>query len=77
MKAQQFDESFEEGGGILDQLDLTKAERPGMVARRVNVDFPDWMLQALDKEATRVGVARQALIKLWLAERIDQGRERR
>jgi len=76
MKAQQFDETFEEDTPILDQLDLAKAERPGMVARRVNVDFPEWMLKALDEEATRVGVARQALIKVWLAERIEQVRGR-
>ena len=77
MKAQQFDETFEEGAAVLDHLDLTLAERPGLTARRVNVEFPEWMLQALDSEAARMGVARQALIKVWLTERIEQTRDRR
>jgi hypothetical protein len=62
---------------VLSQLDLTKTSRPGIAAKRVNVDFPEWMLAALDQEASRVGAARQALIKVWLAERIEQLKDRR
>jgi hypothetical protein len=70
MKAQDFDQAFENGDDIVAELDLAKATRPGLAARRVNVDFPEWLLKALDLEAARAGVARQALIKVWLAERI-------
>lgn len=52
-------------------LDLTKARRPGLVARRVNVDFPEWMVESLDKEAHRLGITRQSLIKLWVADKLD------
>ncbi len=72
MKAQSFDQAFEAGEEILPFLDLKKAVRPGLASKRVNVDFPDWLLKALDHEADRVGVARQSLIKLWLAERLQQ-----
>ncbi len=72
MKATEFDERFESGESIVDSLDLTRARRPGHAARRVNVDFPVWMIEALDREARRLGVTRQSIIKLWIAERLDQ-----
>jgi len=72
MKTQDFDRSFELGESVLPYLDLSQAVRPGLAPRRVNVDFPDWLLKALDHEAAKAGVARQALIKLWLAERLKQ-----
>lgn len=53
-------------------LDLNEATRPGLKAKRVNVDFPDWMVQSLDREAHRLGVTRQSLIKLWIADRLDR-----
>jgi hypothetical protein len=71
MKASDFDKQFDEGESIVNLLDLEKASRPGREVRRVNVDFPAWMVQALDKEARRVGITRQALIKLWLADKLD------
>jgi hypothetical protein len=70
MKARDFDSNFELGESVVPYLDLTKAVRPGLTPKRVNVDFPDWLLKALDREAAKAGVARQALIKLWLAERV-------
>jgi len=70
MKAQKLDELFDRGESIVPYLDLTKAVRPGLSPKRVNVDFPDWLLKALDREAAKAGVARQALIKLWLAQRV-------
>jgi len=71
--AEEFDRLFDEGEvDMMEYLDLSTATRPGRANKRVNVDLPQWMIDSLDKEATRVGVARQAVIKLWLAERLDQ-----
>ena len=73
MKAEELDKIFDAGQeDILPYLDLSKAVRPGHNARRVNVDFPAWMVSRLDHEADRVGIARQALIKVWIAERLSQ-----
>jgi hypothetical protein len=72
MKAKTFDRKFDSGGKIVDQLDLSKARRIGTDARRVNVDFPAWMVDSLDREARRLGVTRQSLIKLWLADKLGQ-----
>jgi hypothetical protein len=72
MKAETFERKFDDGKDITDALDLTKARRPLLAQRRVNVDFPAWMIDRLDKEARRVGVTRQSIIKIWLAERLEQ-----
>ena len=71
MKAFDFDQAFDNGEDISSMLDLSKAKRPALEAKRVNVDFPAWMVTSLDKEAQRLGVTRQALIKLWVADRLD------
>ena len=73
MKAEELDRIFDEGKeDILPYLDLAKAVRPGHDAKRVNVDFPSWMVSRLDLEADRLGVPRQSLIKVWIAERLAQ-----
>jgi hypothetical protein len=72
MKAKEFDKKFDEGESIIRKLDLSKAIRPNQVQKRVNVDFPLWMIQSLDKEAKRLGVPRQSIIKIWLAERLQK-----
>ena len=72
MKAKSFDKKFDEGKEVLEDLDLTKIRRPNREQRRVNVDFPTWMIEALDREAGRLGVTRQSIIKVWLAERLEQ-----
>jgi len=72
MKAKDFDEKFDEGKSVLNHLDLSKARRPKQELKRVNVDFPLWMIHSLDKEAKRLGVPRQSIIKIWLAERLQQ-----
>ncbi len=72
MKAKNFDKKFDEGKSIVKHLDLSKARRPKQEQKRVNVDFPIWMIQSLDKEAKRLGVPRQAIIKMWLAERLQR-----
>lgn len=71
MKAKEFDKKFDEGTRIIDALDLSKSKRSMQKHRRVNVDFPGWMIESLDKEARRVGVTRQSIIKVWLAERLE------
>jgi hypothetical protein len=72
MKAKIFDRKFDAGEEVVGQLDLGKARRVGTVPKRVNVDFPAWMVESLDREARRLGVTRQSLIKLWLADRLAE-----
>ena len=72
MKAKELDKKFDEGENIIKHIDLSKARRPKQEQRRVNVDFPLWMIQSLDKEAKRLGVPRQSIIKIWLAERLHK-----
>ena len=70
MKAIDFDQAFEDGD-ISDQIDWTKARRPNLTIRRVNVDFPAWVIDGLDQQAQRLGITRQALIKVWIADRLS------
>ena len=72
MKAKDIDKKFDEGKDISKHLDLLKARRPEQEQKRVNVDFPLWMIQQLDKEAKRLGVPRQSIIKVWVAERLER-----
>ena len=73
MKAREFDAAFDGNEvDIVDQLDLSRARRPGRDVQRVNVDFPTWMVSSLDAEASRLGITRQAVIKTWIAERLDR-----
>jgi len=71
MKASDFDKKFNDGEDITEALDLAKAHRPEYENRRVNVDFPTWMVKKLDAEAKRLGVTRQSIIKIWIAERLE------
>ena len=73
MKTEAFDKAFDNGDDVSKHLDFSEATRPGRELKRVNVDFPMWMLQSLDKEAQRLGVPRQAVIKVWIAERLRVG----
>ncbi len=72
MKASEFDRKFDAGEDISGDVDWSKARRLNLAPRRVNVDFPAWVVEALDREAGRLGVTRQALVKLWIAERLDK-----
>ena len=76
MKASEFDKKFDNGESVMKDLDINKAKRLLQEQRRVNVDFPQWMIKSLDKEAGRLGVTRQSIIKVWLAERLE-GRNHR
>jgi len=71
MKADDFDARFDRGEDVTADLDLGEARRPAREQRRVNVDFPAWMVDALDDEAKRLGVTRQSIIKVWIADRLD------
>ena len=71
MKASKFDQEFDAGEDVSRYLDMSRARRPGLEQRRVNVDFPVWMIDSLDREAARLGVPRQSLIKVWIAERLE------
>ncbi len=72
MNARNFDKKFDDGQDISKHLDMSKARRPAQEQKRVNVDFPLWMIHLLDKEAKRLGVPRQSIIKVWLAERLEK-----
>ena len=70
MKANELDKRFDAGGDISKFLDLSRAKRTNEEPKRVNVDFPAWMIHSLDKEASRLGVTRQSIIKVWISERL-------
>jgi hypothetical protein len=71
MKAKKFEQQFDDGADIMASLDLSKARRVQQAQKRVNVDFPTWMVDSLDREASKLGVTRQSVIKVWLAERLQ------
>lgn len=71
MKAKNFEQQFDDGVDITASLDLFKAKRVLQDQKRVNVDFPTWMIDSLDREASKLGVTRQSVIKIWLAERLE------
>ena len=71
MKASEFDRKFDDGEDVSDHVDWSQASRPNIATKRVNVDFPAWVVDGLDRQAERLGVTRQALIKLWIAERLQ------
>ena len=72
MKAEKIDKKFDDGEDITKYLDLSKSRRPELEQKRVNVDFPVWMIHSLDREAKRLGVPRQSIIKVWIAERLEK-----
>lgn len=72
MTSEEFDRTFDDGEDVTAYLDMSAARRPGLAQRRVNVDFPEWMIESLDREARRLGVNRQSIIKVWIAERLER-----
>ena len=72
-KASNFDKKFDDGENIIEHLDLSQARRPAEEQKRINMEIPVWMIAALDREAKRLGVTRQSIIKIWLAERLQTG----
>ena len=73
ISAEEFDTLFEQGANVVEYLSVEKAERPGLKQRRVSVDFPAWMVQELDREAKRMGITRQSVIKYWISEKLHLG----
>lgn len=72
---EEFDKKFDDGEDISEYVDWSKATRPGLELKRVNIDFPTWVVNGLDQEAQRLGVTRQSLVKLWIAERLEARRQ--
>lgn len=71
MKANEFDRKFDQGEDVSAAVDWPRAKRVNSETRRVNVDFPAWVVESLDRQAQHLGVTRQSLIKLWIAERLE------
>jgi hypothetical protein len=74
MSAEEFDRKFDDGEDVTGDLDRAAIRRPALEERRVNVDFPSWIIESRDREARRLGDTRQSIIKLWIAERLDSRR---
>jgi hypothetical protein len=72
MKAKDFDKKFESGDDLTDNLDFSKARRVNQESKRVNIDFPLWVVEQLDKQSNRLGITRQALVKVWIAEKLKE-----
>ena len=72
MKAKGLDKKFDQEEDILEFFDLSKSKRPGLETKRVSVDFPSWMVRRLDKEAVRLGITRQSVIKFWISEMLKK-----
>jgi hypothetical protein len=72
MKARDFDKKFDRGEDITSELDVRQARRKNQEPRRINVDFPEWMIESLDREAKRLGITRQSIIKVWIAEMLER-----
>lgn len=72
MKAEEFDKKFDNGEDVSHVMDLTRARKVNKDQKRVNVDFPLWMVNQLDEEAQRLGVTRQSIIKVWIADRLER-----
>ena len=72
MKASEFDRKFDDNESVIDVLDLASARKLNLAQKKVNVDFPIWMIESLDRAARRLGVTRQSVIKMWLAERLER-----
>ncbi|TKB73041.1 MAG: CopG family transcriptional regulator [Nitrospira sp.] len=76
MKAKVLEKMFDERKDVTPHLVLSNARRPGHEQRRVNVDFPNWIIESLDAQASRLGVTRQSVIKMWIAERLKEEMKR-
>jgi len=75
MNPEELDKKFEAGENVMDLFDSSTLKRPGLEVKRVNVDFPQWMIDELDREAQRLGIHRQAVIKTWIAQQLDRRKQ--
>lgn len=71
IKADELDRIFDEGQDISAYIDLSNAKRVNFEQKRVNLDLPIWMIEQLDFEAKKLGVARQAIMKMFLAQHLN------
>ncbi len=71
INVKSFDEAFDQGKDVTPYMDLhtAKLRQP---TQRINVNIPKGLLDQVDQEASRVGVPRTSLIKIWIAERLEQ-----
>ena len=77
MKPEELDKIFDDGEQDMTQyLDMSTLRRPNREVQRVNVDFPRWMVYSLDREARRLGVTRQSVIKMWIGEKLEERKSR-
>jgi hypothetical protein len=72
ISSEQLDAAFDAGKDVSAHLDVARGRRPGLEQQRLSVDAPTWMVEGLDREAGRLGITRQSLIKVWLAERLEK-----
>jgi hypothetical protein len=72
IEANELDKLFDRKKDIISHLDLSKAERPGLKPKRINISIPSWIFKSIEKEATKYGVTKEVIIKQWIAERIKQ-----
>jgi hypothetical protein len=72
MTVEEFDKKFDDGEDISEYLDMSSIRKPNLEPKRINIDFPTWMVKSLDVEAKHIGVSRQAIIKTWLAQRLEK-----
>ena len=72
MKAKEFDQKFDDGEDMIEHVDLSLARRVNQEPKRVNIDFPSWVVEKLDKQSKRLGITRQALVKVWIAEKLNE-----
>jgi hypothetical protein len=72
MKAKELDEKFDNNENVLEYFDLTNIRRPGWENQELNIEFPQWMIQAIEREARRLGVNSESLIKVWIGERLEK-----
>ena len=72
MNAEEFDRRFDEGEDLDDHIDWASARCPNLAPERITAELPRWVVQGLDRQAEIAGVTREALIRLWIAERLQQ-----
>jgi hypothetical protein len=72
ISAVEFDEKFEKKENLVPYLQTDKITKPGLKSRRVSVDFPEWMVQELDRAAQKLGITRQSLIKVFISDKLKE-----
>lgn len=68
------DEAFDNGEDVLQYFDISKArlQDPVVPTKKININIPQWLIDELDKQASSLAISRNAIINVWLAERVKQ-----